>query len=550
MAEKPLTTAEELRGLIARGEGEFLELKGTWDYEGSQPRPLGRDKLRSVVAEYVAAFANADGGTLLLGVEDDGEVTGHGLGPDRIEDLIYVPQRRLTPEVKCDHQLVQLDGKEVLVLEIPRAPRAVMVNGDGYPYRTGDQTPAMSEEWINDLKRSYLERGFEQRLAAAVLDDIDLDLLPAAAREPNWLALRGLVVPRSGTAAVSNAAVLLAGRSPITRWHESLSLRIFRVAGTEQVRGEHRNVTQVARLDQPIAQLISSAYDLIRGQIGRSEKLHDLFFREFPEYPTFAWQEAVVNAVAHRDYADQSRGIEVWIYDDRMEIQSPGAPVSPVTIEQLQQRGGIHASRNPRIARVLTELGLMREEGEGVPRMFEEMESSFLHPPEFSATSDTTTVILRNTPIFETADETLRHIVERLTTVDAYRRVLLLHPGGFTNEEYRSVNGVDRDEAYRQIKDMVDAGLVLPPGHPGRGKYVLSPDVLQTRAWLEQRLPQVRSLIAEKGSITNAEYRTLFGVSRYVAVNELRRLVDEGLLDLRGAKRGAHYVLGSDLKRK
>jgi ATP-dependent DNA helicase RecG len=347
----------------------------------------------------------------------------------------------------------------------------------------------------------------------------------------------------------SNAAVLLAGRAPSSRWHPSQSVRIFRVDGVETRHGAERNVTQVERLEAPIAELIPAAYEVLRGQIRRSERLYNLFFRETPEYPTFAWQEAIVNAVAHRDYADRGRGVEVWLYDDRMEILSPGAPVPPVTIEDLRRGVGIHASRNPLIARVLVELGLMREEGEGIPRMFDEMQRSFLHPPGLDLTPDDRfVVVLRNTPIFESADETWAHLVERLASNPAHRRVLLAHPEGFTNEQYREVNGVDRDEAYRQISEMVAAGIVLAPGRPGRGaRYRLSPDLLETRSWLEQRLPEVRRHLDEHGSLTNADYRRIFGVTRYVAVSELRRLVEEGVLELRGERRGAHYVSGPRL---
>lgn len=547
MTEKPLFTPTTLRELISHGEGQFLELKGTWSYAAEPPRELPKRQVRDMVAEYVAAFANADGGTLVVGVEDDGTPTGHNRSEDELAKLLAVPERRLRSPLSCDHQLLELDGVEVLVIEVGSAPRAVMIDGNGYPYRVGDQVIRESEERINALKDSYRETGFDRRLADASEDDIDMTLLPAAASESeDWVAMRGLVVPRHGSPAVTNAAVLLAGQQPISRWHPSSSVRIFRVAGVEAVRGADRNVTQVERLDLPLAELIPAAYGVLRGQIRRSEKLHDLFFREIPEYPEFAWQEAIVNAVAHRDYSDTGRGVEVWLYDDRMEVLSPGAPVPPVTIEVLRTAEGAHASRNPLIARVLVELGLMREEGEGIPRMFDEMQRSFLRSPELEITDDGRfRVTLRNTPIFEAADESWRHLVERVTTDDGQRRALLAHPEGFTNEEYREVNNVDRDEAYRQIQEMVRAGIVLAPGRSGPGaRYSLSPDLLETRAWLQPRLPRVRQHLAEHGALTNTDYRAMFGITRYVAVNELRRLVEEGVLELRGERRGSHYVAG------
>lgn len=546
MAAKPLFTPESLRRLIDLGEGQFLELKGTWSYDTEPPAPLAKKAVRATVAECVAAFANADGGTLVVGIEDDGTVTGHGRSPEEIEHLLAVPVDRLISPLSCDHQLLQIDGHEVLVVEVGRAPRAVMVHGDGFPYRTGDRVIAESEERINALKQTYLELGFEQRLADATPDDVDPAVLPPQASDPAWMARRGLVLPRHGTPAVSNAAVLLAGRPPTSRWHPGQSVRIFRVDGTERRHGSERNVTQVARLEAPIAELIPAAYEAVRGQIRRSERLHSLFFRETPEYPTFAWQEAIVNAVAHRDYADRGRGVEVWLFDDRMEVTSPGEPMPPVTVDDLRRGEGIHASRNPLIARVLVELGLMREEGEGIPRMFDEMQRSFLHPPLLDVTSDGRFVVtLRNTPVFDTADDTWRHLVERLTANPDHRRMLLAHPGGFTNEQYRDVNGVDRDEAYRQIQEMVTAGIILAADRPGRGAtYRLSPDLLETRSWLEQRIPAIREHLAAHGSLTNADYRGVFGVPREVARAELRRLVEEGLLVLRGVRRGAHYVPG------
>lgn len=546
MGSKPIFTTESLRELISRGEGQYVELKGTWSYEREPATPIGKDKLRATVAEYVAAFANADGGTLIIGVEDDGEVTGHGRDAAEVDDLLAVPERRLRPVPACDHQLIVINDREVIVLEVGRAPKAVMVSGDGFPYRTGDRVLAESEEWINSLKREYEKTGFEQRRADAVPDDLALNLLPAAASDSAWLARRGLVVPRQGSPAVSNAAVLLAGRPPAVRWHPRSAVRVFRVAGTERSHGAERNVTQIDWIEGPLATLIPDTHAIVRTQIRRSEKLHDLFFREVPEYPEFAWQEAIVNAVAHRDYADRSRGVEVWLYDDRLEVSSPGAPMPPVTVESLRRREGIHASRNPLIARVLVELGLMRDEGEGIPRMFDEMERSFLAPPEFSVEHDTTRVTLYNTPLFETADDHWRRIVERATINSDFRRVLLLYPDGFTNEQYRDANPVDRDEAYRQIRQMVEEGLVTAADRAGRGAvYRISPEIVATRSWLQSRIPGIEAFIATHGALTNADYRSIFGVTRETAKRELRRLTEAGAIELLGQGRGAHYVLGS-----
>ena len=128
------------------------------------------------------------------------------------------------------------------------------------------------------------------------------------------------------------------------------------------------------------------------------------------------------------------------------------------------------------------------------------------------------------------------------------RRVLLGKPEGFTNEDYRRLNTVDRDQAYREIQEMVAMGVLSPPAAAGRGAvYRISPDLHEARAWLEARVPAIRGFLAAHDHMKNADYRTLFGVTRHAAVRELRRLVEEGLLRLEGERRGARYVSGPAL---
>ena len=160
------------------------------------------------------------------------------------------------------------------------------------------------------------------------------------------------------------------------------------------------------RFEVPLGHLIDEAVGRIKEHVRERTVLHDLFFRERMEYPPFAWQETLVNAVAHRDYAITGASIEVWMFDDRIEVRSPGPPPPPVTLEQLRQHKSIHFSRNPLIVRVLADLGYLREMGEGIPRIFQEMEHHGLHPPEFSVEGFFFVVTLRNTPVYD--ENTLR----------------------------------------------------------------------------------------------------------------------------------------------
>src|SRR6266542_2080941 len=90
----PLSESD-LRALLTREEGQFLEFKSLWDLSGGTRRPIERRLIRDVIAENVAAFANAEGGALVLGVDDDGTPSGHGYPPDEVEKFRQVPLNRL-----------------------------------------------------------------------------------------------------------------------------------------------------------------------------------------------------------------------------------------------------------------------------------------------------------------------------------------------------------------------------------------------------------------------------------------------------------------------
>lgn len=272
----------------------------------------------------------------------------------------------------------------------------------------------------------------------------------------------------------------------------------------------------------------------------------DLFFEERFAYPTFAWQEAIVNAVAHRDYRLQGLGIEVHLYDDRMEIWSPGELVEPVTLEKLRNRERVHASRNPRIVRVLTAFGYMRELGEGIPRMFQVMEQEGLRPPEFRLERGRFVVTLRSTPIYP--PETLRWL-RRFEHQGLTRNQLRLlayahaHGGRFTSRTYQKLVGVDIYTASRDIKDLIRKGIVRLTKPKGRVYEVIT----EPEKVVVEKPPEfvsIESIVREKGFVKNEDVRRALGISRMQAFRLLQRLTEQGFLKREGKGRGARYVPG------
>lgn len=385
-------TESELRTLIERGEGQFLEFKSAWDRSGGQRKPLARRVLRDRIAEVVAAFANADGGVLLVGVEDDGRPSGHGYPEAAVDTMLTVPRIRLGPGVSCRPARRKLGEHEVLVFETLMAPEAIMVEGHGFPCRFGEQTVRASQETINARKQEARQVAYERRLdSEATREALDPELVrrfiertPLSGRSgTEGLEYYGFIQRDQRGWQVTNAALLLFGRRDGFRWHPRADIRLFRVAGPAERHGLQWSARVIEVIRPPVLVALTEAGRIISAQVRRPQGSREHRCHG-GEIPASAWEEALLNSVAHRDYDDQHRGVEVWFYDDRVEFRSPGGVVLPATEKALREGEGIHACRNPMLVRALTDARYMRDEGEGMARIRDEMEANSLPPPEIA----------------------------------------------------------------------------------------------------------------------------------------------------------------------
>ena len=358
-----------------------------------------------------------------------------------------------------------------------------------------------------------------------------------------------LIESRNAHAVPTLAALLLFGRNP-SRWHERCGIEFVRWQGAERKSGAELNITKRFRIDAPLAAILEKAFQEIKPHIRERQQLHDLFFVETLEYPTFAWQEAIVNAVAHRDYSIRGLGIEIGMFDDRIEIRSPGLPPSPVTLEALAARSHLHCSRNPLIVRVLTVMGYMRELGEGVPRMFEEMERAGYYPPAFDAIGGAVLQVkLRNEPIYDRATlEWLTHFKYIELTGDQKRILAYAHAHGdrFTSREYQSVLKTDIYGASAAIKDLIRKDVAVLPTKGGKVYMVREP--LQAIQEMPKELAHILPALRQKGKLANSEVRLALGLSRMTAARLLKELVAARWLRTTGKRgAGAFYSAGPRL---
>jgi len=366
----------------------------------------------------------------------------------------------------------------------------------------------VSETHVRTLKLQGLTESWESKRSGCVPEDLDRAKLEQARRgaglaawsDEAYLLKRKLADHRGARLELRHAAELLfASRGPD---HANAGVRIFRVVGTERRTGAEHNVEERPRIEGSLSAVIEEATRAISGLLRRPSRLVGTRFRPVPEYPQFCWQEALLNAVAHRDYGDEGSGVEVWLFDDRMEIVSPGGFVGDLTLEEVLSLQRTHRSRNPRLMRVLVDLGVAREQGEGIPRMFAEMEDAFLPQPEIAVGRRSVTVTLRNTPTLTAGD---RAFVARLgsTPVTDEEFRALLHAqrhGRVENADLRLLGGLDTLGASLLLRGLRDRGLLDLHAHGANSFYTVNALLLPSRE-SEAPAPDRGGLAPDRGGL-------------------------------------------------
>ena len=465
--------AEEIGLILKQDRGQFLEFISAYEYRRASGQKKREEELAREIVRVLSGMANADGGTVLVGVEADKSVTGIPYDPEELHTIIQAPQNLLRPQLNPSCEKVRLGNLQLLKFEVASGLEIYRIAGGRSFYRIATETASLPGDQIHALKEAKKNVFFERQQALnATWFDLDADLITAfvnrtqAGKDPQALLSQTyhLLDLSRGLPCPNMAALLLFARDS-SRWHPRAGIDFVKYEGTDRQHGSSLNVVKRIRFEAPLVKLIDEAVGRIKEHIRERTILHDLFFRERLEYPTFAWQEALVNAVAHRDYSLSGAGIEVWMFDDHISVRSPGPPPPPVTLEQLRRQKSVHFSRNPLIVRVLAELGYLREIGEGVPRIFQEMEGYGLHPPELSIDGFVFTVTLRNAPVYDEA--TLRWLNQFGTAQINLRQRRLLayaycHGKTFSTADYERIAEVDRDTAYREIRSLVKNGVLAP----------------------------------------------------------------------------------------
>ena len=388
-----LLLADRVRNTLILGESHFREFKSALEGRPDNKKPRLTKSICADIGEALVSFANADGGAVLIGVEDNGDITGISHTAEEIESMLQAINTHIYKGQQLPlsnaNKLV-LDNKTILYFSVTKGTTMIYQLPDGRCVRRKDKsTMPASVDQIQFERQEIRSREYDSQFVdGALVTDLDVNLLQGIADQyikglsiERYLQQIGLAEYAQNGLRLKRAALLLFA-TDIDRWHPRSQVRFLKVNGTTLEAGENYNVVSDDIIKGNILELVIKQWEHLRSLLAYKTQFGaNAQFEQKYIYPEDAVREAMLNAIAHRDYSI-TNAIEVFIFNDRMEIKNPGALLSTLTIQNLSKLEGSHESRNPLIAKVLRENNLMRELGEGMKRIFGLMQQQELAKPE------------------------------------------------------------------------------------------------------------------------------------------------------------------------
>ncbi len=552
------TDKHEFKTLLARGETLTVEFKS--DVKGLPDRDL---------VTAVVAMANTEGGLVLLGVEDDGTVTGVHPHHQDTAGLAALIANRTNPSVAVRVEVVDWNKKKFLSIQVPKA-RGIVSTSDGlllrrrlmvsgkpeavpfYPHEFIQRQSSMGLvdpsaiplETLTDDDLNPLER---QRVREAIRRyGGDMSLLPLADEELDGAL--GLVTNVDGIRRPTLAGLLLMGREEILRQHVPAHEVAFQV-----LEGTDVQVNEFFR--KPLLQTFEAVEVLFKARVKEQEIQVGLFRVPIPNYDRRAFREGFINALVHRDYS-RLGAVHLRLDEDGLTLSSPGDFVEGITLSNLLVTAP--RSRNPLLADIVKRIGLAERTGRGIDRIYEGMLRYGRPAPDY-AMSDAASVVLvlpKSDADFAFLEMILRH-EERTGTAMPIDSLIILsrlrYERRLTTVDL-TVNTQKSEPATRTaLENLVEAGLVEAHG-TGRGRtYTLSAKVYRysgrKAAYIRQagfdpiqQEQMVLKFIETHGSIKRADAADLCQIGPFQASRLLKRLAEHGEIVSKGKGKGTYYV--------
>jgi ATP-dependent DNA helicase RecG len=527
----PLAVSREEFEAAFPKEGQYIERKS-----GVSGKPL---------QEAIVSFSNAEGGVVLIGVNDSGEILGKSL-TQGVEESIHQAVASVRNPGRYAVQSLQVEGVPITVIAVERRIQGFAQTSSGRVLvRKGAMNVALFDA---DLFRFISERSlesFELSDSGIPLMAAESDRLDELAATYEWEQGGSLAdrLEEQGLLVQGKETLTIAGAMYLTDRPDSVIPKAFvelrRYPSIDAVDPDKR-----VEIRGPIHEQVAEATEQVVQELGSEIVVLGLRRHDLPRLPRVVIREAVANAIAHRSYEASGSGIKIEIRPGTVFISSPGSLPSPVTVENIRDA---QSARNPKLIAVMRRFRLAEDAGRGVDIMQDSMMAELLDPPIFEDSGHAVTVSL---PVRGgvTAQERawVREIEER-GEIEPMDRILLVHAARgeeLTNARVRELAHVDRFTATSSLRRLRDAGFLTQRGERGGAIYRLEGD-LEPPAGLRLQHEELKELVcslADEGSITNAVVRSRTGLDRSDTLKILNELVADGRLIRTGERRGTRYA--------
>ncbi len=434
------------------------------------------DPTAQALAEALVAFANSDGGVVLIGVDSEGHVTG-GLQIEDVDHLLLGAYARCQPVVRTEIEQVEDPGGLAVVVNVSRSSNLHGLADGRLLIRTHDGNAPLDAQRVQYLVASKASLEYENEVVdGATLDDLDPEVIDDFVKHRQERVGRNLsqvpgdllqelgVVTRAGQVTV--AGILLFGKDPQAFLPQS-GVTYVRFAGKEPQAG----YTRREEFRGALARIIEKCWQVLLVELRGEAVMRGLKREEHAILPREAVREALVNAISHREYHLTGRSVEIRQYEDRLEIISPGSLPAYITLDNMVEE---HFSRNSRVVKGLYEWRYIEELGLGIDLIFNQMQQQGHPPPEFQADQHTVVVTLRRgvgipLPLRFSPDEDGRLNERQIKAIQYLRQY-----GRITNREYRDLCPDVSPETLRlDLADLVDKNVVVKIGDKKGTSYIL-----------------------------------------------------------------------------
>lgn len=529
-------TVEEFWERFGRREHETLDFK----------RGAPTDVLDAIVA-----MANTHGGLIVHGVDAELRITGCPLSQNTTDRIM-----RFANECDVEVKLrpLRVGDTELTVTVVPEISGRIVTTPDGRLLRRvgGDCQPLRGDAMMRFVAARSERAAEEKELRGIQPGELDLETVnrvravegrPPAGEESAIRALADLGVAvldddRKSSRVLLAGAVLFA-KDP-TRHLPGATVQLMRREGVGPGPGPTADREECRG---PLPHILECCLRFVDRHTRRYEAVTGVRREVVPEYPLAAVREAILNALAHRDYGLRGATVDLTVWDDRLEVRSPGPLPGHITPENMRHE---HYSRNRLLMRVLKTMGLVEEYGEGVDRIFQEMEGRLMEPPIFKATSSSVTVTLRNRSLVSVEDQVWLALLSQFTLSVAERRVLVAarRKGAVTRRRLRSL--LPDEDTRTLLRSAVAKGLLVRTGERGGSRYELSDEVvLRAGSRSIEAEGRKRQLLLDeiesRGSLSTVEGADLLGESIAAVRQMLNELTEAGSVRSAGRTRARRY---------